>query len=158
MNPDKTRSDPCSSVFIRGSFVCYNNGIMQDNLFPSDAGYKRIKRIGSGGFAEVFHAEAPGGIEVAIKSIFQPIDKEGAVRERQSLELIKRLRHPYLVQIHSFHIINDHLHVVMELADCSLREIQAEFLASGAQGIPRQRLVPWLVEAAEAPVTFIRLD
>src|SRR5205085_1006161 len=55
--------------------------------------YKLIDRLGAGGFAEVWRAEAPGGIEVAIKIMFRAMDHAEARREFQALDLIKRLRH-----------------------------------------------------------------
>src|SRR5262249_11427221 len=53
--------------------------------------YKLVKRIGTGGFAEVFQAEAPGGFPVAVKRIIRPIDTDEAQRELQSLEQIRSL-------------------------------------------------------------------
>src|SRR5262249_12564077 len=61
------------------------------SLFPE--GYKPIEMIGRGNFGEVWKAEAPGGIDVAVKIVTQPLDNDAAKREMQSLELIKKLRH-----------------------------------------------------------------
>jgi len=60
-------------------------------------GFKKIKLLGSGGFGEVWQSEAPGGVPCAIKSAFRPIEHEAAQREMQSMELIKRLSHPFLL-------------------------------------------------------------
>src|SRR5207245_7487877 len=53
--------------------------------------------IGRGNFGEVWKAEAPGGIDVAVKIVNQPLDNDAAKREMQSLELIKKLRHATLL-------------------------------------------------------------
>src|SRR2546423_190463 len=65
-------------------------------LLPVFGGYKLVKRLGKGNFGEVWQAEAPGGVEAAIKVIFRPLHHSEAKRELESLELMKRLRHPFL--------------------------------------------------------------
>src|SRR5207302_1801116 len=64
--------------------------------------YRLLKRIGSGTFGEVWKAEAPGGAEVAVKIIARSLNHAEAQQELKALEQVKRLRHPYLVQTHSF--------------------------------------------------------
>jgi serine/threonine protein kinase len=113
-------------------------------------GYKLTKRIGSGGFGEVWRAEAPGGIETAVKFIFRPIDHEEAQNELKSLEAVKKLRHPFLLQTQAYWQLEDRLLIVMELADCSLRERVKECNAAGLPGIPISELVAYFREAAEA--------
>ena len=75
-----------------------------------------LRRIGQGGFGEVWRAEAPGGVEVAIKIIVRPIDQDEGKRELDSIELIKRLRHPFLLQTQAFWALEDRLLIVMDLA------------------------------------------
>src|SRR5262249_45964184 len=60
-------------------------------------GYNLVKLRGSGGFGEVWQAAAPGGIPAAVKVIFRPIQRAEAQRELYSLELLKWLRHVYLL-------------------------------------------------------------
>src|SRR5262249_19113785 len=67
-----------------GAMGAAGTGILQIG-----SGFKLVKRIGSGSFGEVWRAEAPGGVEVAIKSISRPIDHDEAKRELQALERIK---------------------------------------------------------------------
>jgi serine/threonine protein kinase len=119
-------------------------------LMPTGDGYRRVKRIGSGGFGEVWRAEAPGGVEVAIKIIFRPLDHQEAQRELQALELIKRLRHPFLLQTQAFWSLEDRLLIVMELADGSLRDRLKECREAGQTGIPADELLTYFREAAEA--------
>jgi serine/threonine protein kinase len=119
-------------------------------VLPVGGGYQLIKRIGTGGFGEVWRAEAPGGVEVAIKIIFRPLDHEDAQRELQSLEVIKRLRHPFLLQTQAYWALEDRLLIVMELADGSLRDRLKERRQAGAAGLPRAELLTCFGEAAEA--------
>jgi serine/threonine protein kinase len=118
---------------------------------PIGGGYRLIKRIGQGAFGEVWRAEtAGGGFEVAIKIVLQPADQEAARREREGLEVVKLLRHHYLLQTQSYWLLDDHLYIVMELADASLRERYRECRAGGLPGIPQDELLRYFDETAEA--------
>jgi hypothetical protein len=113
-------------------------------------GYRKIHRLGSGSFGEVWKAEAPGGIEVAVKIIFRPLDHDDAQRELHALELIKRLRHPFLLQTQAYWSLEDRLVIAMELADRSLRDLLKECRQRGDAGIPPAELLSYFAEAAEA--------
>jgi hypothetical protein len=118
---------------------------------PGDVGrFKKINRLGSGGFGEVWRGEAPGGVPCAIKVVFRPIEHEAAQREAQSLELIKLLRHPFLLSTQQFFQEEGKLHIVMELADGSLRDRLKECAKAGLQGVPVGELIRYFREAAEA--------
>ncbi|MCI0456989.1 MAG: bifunctional serine/threonine-protein kinase/formylglycine-generating enzyme family protein [Gemmataceae bacterium] len=119
-------------------------------VLTGGGGYKWLKRIGSGGFGEVWQAEAPGGIPVAIKVIYRPLDHDEAQRELQALELIKRLSHTFLMQTQAYWSEQDRLVIVMELADCSLRDRLKECRRDGLTGIPPTELLTYFREAAEA--------
>src|SRR5437660_692729 len=107
-----------------------------DQILPTGSGYKILDSLGQGSFAEVFRGEAPGGIPVAIKRIIKPIDRKEAQRELQSLELIKKLRHPFLLATHSFWLSADRLFIVMELADGTLRDRLRDCVNASLPGIP----------------------
>src|SRR5260370_16602829 len=83
-------------------------------------GFKKIKRLGSGGFGEVWRGEAPGGVPCAIKAVFRPMEHEAAQREKQSLDLIKLLRHPFLLSTHQFFFADANLQILIELPHRSL--------------------------------------
>ncbi len=119
-------------------------------VLPIIGGYKLLARLGSGSYGQVWRAEAPGGVEVALKIIFRPLDHADARREREALELLSRLHHPFLVATHQFYALEDRLLIAMDLADGSLRDRLKECRAAGQPGIPPDELLRYLGETAEA--------
>jgi serine/threonine protein kinase len=122
----------------------------EGNVLPIGGGYKLLKRLGVGSFGEVWRAEAPGGIDAAVKIIRRTLDSEEAQRERQALELVKRLRHPFLLLTHAYFAFADRLLIVMELADGSLRDRLKQCRRAGHEGIPQGELLVYFSDAAEA--------
>lgn len=119
-------------------------------LVPVFGGYRLVKRIGRGGYGEVWQAEAPGGVDVAIKVIFRPLHHAVAQRELESLDLVKRLRHPFLLQTQAFWSLEDRLMIVMELADGSLQDRLKACTRAGQSGIPAEELLVYMRETCEA--------
>lgn len=120
-------------------------------------GYRLVEPLGKGGFGEVWKCEAPGGFHKAIKSILQvdqDIDLSGradlARKEKGALDLIRNIRHPFVLSVERVERTRDRLLIVMELADRNLAEVFRACRAKGEPGIPRQQLLLWLEEAAEA--------
>src|SRR6056297_91705 len=85
-------------------------------------GYTLEERIGSGGFGEVWRADAPGGIKKALKFVFGDPGEHRAERELKSLERIKGVQHPFLLALERFEIVDGQLIIVTELADGSLED------------------------------------
>src|SRR5688500_20366646 len=89
------------------------------------AGYTLRERIGSGGYGEVWKADAPGGLSKAIKLVYGYADGDRASRELKAMSLIKSLRHPFLLSLERIEVIEGQLIIVTELADCSLKDRNA---------------------------------
>src|SRR4029079_13570541 len=113
-------------------------------------GYVISERIGSGGYAEVWRAEAPGGIEKAVKIVYGYHNDEFATQELKSLERIKGVRHPFLLSLERFEVVNGRLAILTELADMSLDQRLSQCQAGGLPGIPRAELLRYMSDAAEA--------
>jgi hypothetical protein len=113
-------------------------------------GYTLVDRIGSGGYAEVWRADAPGGIQKAVKIVYGYYDDEFACQELKALERIKGVRHPFLLSLERFEIVNGRLAILTELADMSLDQRLRQCRAEGLPGIPREELLRYMADAAEA--------
>ena len=118
-------------------------------------GYKLMERLGSGGFGEVWRCEAPGGIFKAAKVIYGDLRERDtdsyrfAEQELKSLKRVKAVRHPYLLSLDRYDIVEGRLVIVMELADCNLWERFREHRRAGRPGIPREELLQYMAETAE---------
>lgn len=119
-------------------------------LLPGGEGYELLERIGKGTFGEVYRALAPGGVVVAVKRILRELDHESSKRELKALEMVRELRHIYLLQLHNYYPFEDRLIIVTELADGSLEDRFKECRAAGLVGIPEKELLDYFREAAEA--------
>src|SRR5262249_8219382 len=81
---------------------------------------------------------------------FRAVDDEASQRELQALELIRSLRHPFLLQTHRYWSLTDRVVMVMELADDSLSDWFKACKSEGKPGISGPELIAYLREAAEA--------
>ncbi len=113
-------------------------------------GYTIRERIGAGGYGEVWKADAPGGLLKAIKFIYGCLEGERASRELKALGRIKEVRHPFLLSLERIEVIDGQLVIVTELADASLMNRFEQCVADGAPGIPREELLVYLSDAADA--------
>src|SRR5262245_24851501 len=130
------------------------NWLREPNTEPI-SGYRLIEPLGSGGFGEVWKCEAPGGICKAMKFVYgnlNSVDVDGvrAEQELKALNRVKEVRHPFVCSLDRIEIVSGELVIVMELADRTLHDLYAECQAAGMIGIPRDNLLRYLRDAAEA--------
>src|SRR3954451_25267520 len=119
-------------------------------------GYKLIERLGGGGFGEVWKAEVPGGLFKAMKFVYgdlQAADSDDGARAEQELKAMSRVKtvhHPFILSLERYDIIDGQLIIVMELADRTLWDRFKECRQQGLPGIPRNELLIYIEETAEA--------
>ncbi|HVU87513.1 MAG TPA: tubulin-like doman-containing protein [Pirellulales bacterium] len=113
-------------------------------------GYEVTERIGAGGYGEVWKATAPGGLTKAIKFVYGYLDDERARRELKALSRVKLVRHPFLLSLERIEVVDGQLVIVTELADMSLKDRHDQCKAAGMVGIPRDELLGYLRDAADA--------
>lgn len=127
-----------------------------DRNYEPLPGYRLIDRLGRGGFGEVWKVEAPGQLMKAMKFVFGNLDThdedEGrpAEQELKALNRVKTIRHPYILSLERIDIVDGQLIIVMELADKNLWDRFRECRVQKLPGIPREELLQFLGEAAEA--------
>jgi hypothetical protein len=128
--------------------------VRQPNAEPIP-GYRLIAPLGSGGFGEAWKCEAPGGLFKAIKFVYgnlNSLDVDGARAEQEwkALNRVKEVRHPFVLSMDRIEVVGGELVIVMELADKSLHDSFEEALSAGLVGIPRDALLRYIRDAAEA--------
>jgi eukaryotic-like serine/threonine-protein kinase len=113
-------------------------------------GYTLRERIGSGGYGEVWRADAPGGLPKAVKFVYGFHDDNRAQRELKAIERIKHIRHPFLLSLERVDVVDGRMVVVSELADGSLKDRFDACRSDGLDAIPRDELLQYIRESAEA--------
>jgi formylglycine-generating enzyme required for sulfatase activity len=108
------------------------------------AGYTLVRLLGRGGFGEVWEASAPGDFHVALK--FIRLDTNEAGVEQRSLDVIRNIRHPNLLDVQFATRVADCLIIAMPLCDESLMDR----LRASPHGLPRGKLLVYMDELSRA--------
>ena len=110
-------------------------------------GFRLVRRLGEGGFGQVWEALAPGDLPVAMKLV--RLGQSAAVEQR-ALAIIKAIRHPHLLATFGTWQNEGYLIIAMELADRTLSDRLDEVIAKGMQGIPHTELLRYFLDTAGA--------
>ena len=78
------------------------------------------------------------------------LDETRLHQELKALHRVKTIRHPYILSLERFDIIDERLVIVSELADRTLFDRLKECQSQGLAGIPREELLSYMGETAEA--------
>lgn len=113
-------------------------------------GYFLTEKIGMGGYGEVWRVKAPGGLDKAIKFVYGTIDDARAMRELKSLNRVKEVHHPFLLSLERIEVVNGQLIILTELAESCLKTRFESYREEGYSGIPREELLDYLGDAADA--------
>jgi serine/threonine protein kinase, bacterial len=110
-------------------------------------GYRLERRLGAGGFGEVWESQSPTGRAVALKFLACSSDG-GTVQELRSLQAIRQLRHPHLVQMDRVWCHLGYVIVSMELAEGNLEDVLDIYQQEFGTALPGDYACSLLAQAA----------
>jgi serine/threonine protein kinase len=112
-------------------------------------GHRLTRRLGAGGFGEVWEAHAPEGKLVALK--FMDCRERSLISsEIRILRGLSELHHPNIIQMYGIHATANHIVISMERADGNLEDLRQAYLAESGKNIPADHLLELLEQAAVA--------
>ncbi|HMP02951.1 MAG TPA: serine/threonine-protein kinase [Gemmatales bacterium] len=112
-------------------------------------GYRLTKRLGQGGFGDVWEGSSPDGRKFALKFLDIRHQPPGSVATEIKLLLTLRdLKHPNLIQLENIVTLPNAIVLIMELADGSLHDLHYVYRQDYKSNIPPQVLCNLLGQAA----------
>jgi serine/threonine protein kinase len=114
-------------------------------------GYHLKRRLGEGGFGQVWSSTSPDGRPVALKFI----DCQGkpgnlVASEIRMMRGLQELRHPNFIQLYGVVSSPPYIIIIMERADGSLNDLRAAYMNEIGRNIPPDHLLELLEQAAVA--------
>src|SRR5206468_1666080 len=82
--------------------------------------------------------------------VFGTQHEKRASNELRALDHVRGVRHPFMLSLERIEVVNGRLMVVTELADKSLKDRFDACRGDGLHGIPREELLRYLRDAADA--------
>ncbi|MGL6095753.1 MAG: protein kinase domain-containing protein, partial [Fimbriiglobus sp.] len=112
-------------------------------------GYRLLRLRGTGGFASVWEASAPGGENVALK--FMSSQNVGTTaKELRSLQAVKSLDHGHLLRIRDVWSMHGCIVVSMDLAEASMLDLLQLYVEDLGRPIENDKLCWYMLQVAEA--------
>jgi serine/threonine protein kinase, bacterial len=112
-------------------------------------GYRLIKPLGRGSFAEVWEAETNDGRPVALKFLMAEMSKS-TPSEIRSLQAVRQLKHPNLVRIDRVWCHLGYIVIAMELAEGSLTDLYEAHASQTGRPLGAEHVLYFLSQAAAA--------
>jgi serine/threonine protein kinase len=114
-------------------------------------GYHITRRLGEGGFGQVWAATSPKGESVALKFIdCQGKQSSVIAQEIRMMRGLKDMRHPYFIKLHDICASPPYIIIIMERADGSLQDLLNIYRQETGRNIPFDHLLEIMEQAAEA--------
>jgi serine/threonine protein kinase len=114
-------------------------------------GHVLTRRLGTGGFGEVWEAVKADGSSIALK--FQDMRSRKSMQIQSEIRVLNGLRelsHPNIIQFHGVHANSHYLILSMERADGSLLDLRHAYQEEGLKNIPTEHALDLLEQAADA--------